>query len=229
MLGGAETVAPAIDPQVLATRAFVQARDHHIDPFLQYRIHITYAHKTDEHDYRYDVLERMADHEGRFTALTTDGTPSQDIHVWRTLVSPGAFLNAVAEEPAAPSTVQTIGRVIVLPYTVRLAGEEPAGTCAHAEHLVLAPRGNPSVHKLRDIWVEPETARICRASLAMTVRILSRETVLVDVGLNEQQFVDSWHLAGKGHTLFGTYALVAGATMTDITNVPTADERLFKK
>jgi len=221
---------PAVDPQALLRLALEHVHDIHIAPYLQYDYTVDLTHKSRTKTYAYDVLERMSDHVGRFTGLTADGTYSDDVHVRKTLVSPGLFLNAVAEDASAGAVgyLPTIGRVVSVPYHATFAGQEPAGDCALADHLVLVPTSEPDLHPLRELWIDPASTRICRATLEKRVLIVSRERINVTVDLNPEQFVEHWHLAGKGHTILGTYSLAADGTFRDIRNVETADPKLFR-
>ncbi len=218
------------DPQVLFERALVRVHETHVAPYLQYDLSMALTHKSLTKTYAYDVIERMADHTGRFTSLTADGSDSDDVHIWKTLVSPGLFLNAVAQAlPSAPADgPPTIGRVVSVPYRATLVGEDGAGDCAQAYHLALRPTSDPDLHQLREIWIEPASMRICRATLEKRVYIISRERVDVTVDLGPGQFVDHYHLAGKGHTPLGTYSLAVDGSFRDVRNVETIDPKLFR-
>jgi len=221
---------PAIDPQVMLEHALAQVHRIHVAPYLQYDYSVELTHKSRTRSYAYEVLERMSDHVGRFTGLTADGSYSDDVHVWKTFVSPGLFLNAVADDVSDESAggLTTIGRVIAVPYRATYAGQETAGDCAQAYHLELQPTGDPDMHQLRDLWIDPVSVRICRATLEMRIFIISRERVNVTVDLATDQFVERVHLAGKGHTLLGTYSLAADGSFRDVRNVETADPKLFR-
>jgi len=219
-----------VGAQAIAARAISHAHAVRITPFIQYKYSVSLTHRSTTKSYSYDVLERLADHFARFTSLDPNGTPSQEIHLHKTLVSPALFLKVVADEPdpdASPA-LRVIGRVERLPYTASLVGLEPAGDCANAYHLHLVPVGDPHAHALRDLWVEAGSDRICRANIEMTIDIISRETVTVDVAIDANDFVDRWKFQGKGHTLVGTYALAAAGSFSDITMLADASPSLFR-
>lgn len=219
------------DAQKIFTQSIMQARSIHISPFLRYKYTIEMTHKQKAKKYSYLVLERLSDHLGRFTGLEQDGSESQDIHLHSTLVSPGLFLNAVAEEAAAvesDSGPATIGRSVVMPYTAVFATPETIGGCSDAFHILLTPLGQPEQRRLREIWVDPSTLRICHAKIHHTVNIISREAVTIDLSLDRNQFVEEWNFSGTGHTPVGTYTLSAVGQFMDVMNVPMAEDRLFK-
>lgn len=228
----APPAAPSPEPapqasQILAG-ALGQAKSVRISPFLQYRYSIRIAHKAKVKTYHYSVLERMSDHYGRFTGVNADETLSQDIHLHATLVSPGMFLDAAADDATGPDGLKTIGRVVVAPYVATLVGIEPVDGCIQAYHLVLQPKGDEERHALRELWIDQTTDRICRAKIHKTVNIITRTPVTIDVQLDNKEFITHWSFSGTGHTVAGPYTLDADGAFSEIASVPTADPVLFR-
>jgi hypothetical protein len=228
----AAPVSPSAEPAPQASQilsdALSQAKNVRITPFLEYRYTITMAHKAKAKTYRYSVLERMSDHYGRFTGVNPDGTLSQDIHLHATLVSPGMFLDAAAEDTSGADGLKTIGHLVVAPYVASLAGVESVDGCADAYHLLLTPKGDEERHALRELWVDKTTDRICRAKIHKTVNIIARTPVTIDVRLDDKEFITHWSFSGTGHTVAGPYTLDADGDFADIAALPAADPVLFR-
>jgi hypothetical protein len=229
MGGDADAIPPdqlLSAPQVL-NMALSRAMENHITPFLKYNYTISMVHKGKAKSYRYSVLERMQDHYARFTGVNPDGTLSQDIHLHSTLVSPGLFLNSLVDDSQDEGPKQ-IGRVVASPYTASLAGIEAVDGCSSARHLILTPKGDAERHALREIWADVKTNLICRAIVHKTVNILSRTAVLIDMQLDENEFVKKWSFSGTGHTVAGPYTLDANGLFSEVETVASAEPAMFK-
>ncbi len=204
-------------------------------PFLKYDYHLRLVHGAKSKSYAYRVLERLADHVGRFVSIEPGGSDSQDISVHRALVSPALFLNAVddagdrsAEGVSSQTAPPTIAEVVSSPYDVTFDGTEAEPDGTSTNKLKLVPRSAPDVHQLRELWLDSATGGIRRATLLKTVAIISPEPTLFDLDLDASGFVTRWSFAGTGHIAFFSYALEAEGTFANLAPVVSADAKLFR-
>lgn len=224
----APNVAKTPDPAVIVSKAFAAADAVPIAPYLSYKYSVTLQHGRKTRMYKYQVLERLADHYGRFTSLNTDDTPSQDIHLHKTLVSPAFFLKAVRADTSAGMATRVIASSVVVPYDATVIGTEAAGDCPTAYHVALEPKFDPAKHPLRSLWIDTASGRICRAQEITSLYIIVKEPTLIDMVLDEHDMVKEWSLTGTGHLLFGSYTLTATGIFSDIGEVASAPNALFR-
>jgi len=216
-----------LDARTIYKKAMAHMRSFPISAVIRYHYTVVLDHHSKQKSYSYTVIERLRDHYGRFISLNPDGTESQDIQLRQTLVSPAFFL-----EPARPQEqddgLKSIGEVVAAPYDAVLQGNEPAGTCSNAYRLQLSPVANPGRFPLRELWVDTETFRICRAKLIRSIYVITREPALVDLDVDANGFVDRWQLSGTGHFALLSYNINATGTFSDVTSLADADPGLFR-
>jgi hypothetical protein len=222
-----ESPDSALDPISIYSKSMDRMRALSLPSFIRYHYTVVLDHHSKKKTYNYTVIERLQDHYGRFISLNADGTESQDIHLHRTLISPAFFLRP--EEPGANGGgLKNIGEIVASPYEIVLGAIEPAGSCASAYRLELSPKGDPDRFSLRQLWIDSETYRICRATVLKRIYIIAREPALVDLDVDARGFVDRWHLSGSGHFVFMSYSIDATGVFTDVTGLSDADPKLFQ-
>ena len=113
-------------------------------------------------------------------------------------------------------------------YKVRSLGMEDLPNCASAIHLKLDPIKDPLTYNLRDLWVESETSRICKAVAVWRGRVdYTRVLASITLDLDEHGFINHYTTLVSGHTLLFLGPIVSVRQDAAFANLQAVDEARF--
>jgi len=116
--------------------------------------------------------------------------------------------NGAVSAPGAAGSdgkdMTVIGRVttIAVHYDITRAASDPVPNCPDPVHLRLVPRSEPLRYNIREMWIDANTSRVCRAVLSWNIGHVGKRIFPIDVTvlLNADGFVTSWEATGAVHS-----------------------------